>query len=165
MKIPGGFDALFRQLTPLLLLGVLVVVVAEPWLPGATWVRAHFGEQALLRVCVAALVCYVLILWGESLRLHTILTGVLQAFRQFRDSQAGGDGSGGGSGANAGRNAGRNAEAKREAARLLIAALRSDDASIRSSSRQNLARLAGEDHGDDPAAWQRWLERQSSRSD
>ena len=157
MKIPGGFDALFRQLTPLLLLGVLVVVVAEPWLPGSAWVRERFGEQALLRVCVAALVGYVLILWGEALRLHTILTGVLQAFRQFRDSQGGG---GGGS-----ANAGRNAEAKREAARLLIAALRSDDASIRQSSRSNLARLAGEDLGDDPAAWQRWFERQGARGD
>lgn len=156
MKIPGGFDALFRQLTPLLLLGVLVVVVAEPWLPGSAWVRERFGEQALLRVCVAALVCYVLILWGEALRLHTILTGVLQAFRQFRDSQGGGGG---------GASAGRNAEAKREAARLLIAALRSDDASIRQSSRTNLARLAGEDLGDDPAAWQRWLERQGPRGD
>lgn len=156
MKIPGGFDALFRQLTPLLLLGVLVVVVAEPWLPGSAWVRERFGEQALLRVCVAALVCYVLILWGEALRLHTILTGVLQAFRQFRDSQGGGGSS---------ANAGRNAEAKREAARLLIAALRSDDPSIRQSSRTNLARLAGEDLGDDPAAWQRWLERQSPRGD
>ena len=155
MKIPGGFDALFRQLTPLLLLGVLVVVVAEPWLPGSAWVRERFGEQALLRVCVAALVCYMLILWGESLRLHTLLTGVLQAFRQFRDSQGGGNAV----------SAGRNAEAKREAARLLIAALRSDDASIRQSSRQNLARLAGEDHGDDPAAWQRWLERHAGRSD
>lgn len=158
MKIPGGFEAQFRQLTPLLLLGVLVVVVAEPWLPGAAWVRERFGDQALLRACVAALLCYVLILWGETLRLHTLFTGVLQAFRQFRDSQ----GAGGG-GAQA--SAGRNLEAKREAARLLIAALRSDDASIRQSSRQNLARLAGEDLGDDPAAWQRWLERQVGHGD
>jgi len=156
VKIPGGFEALFRQLTPLLLLGVLVVVVAEPWLPGSAWVRERFGDQALLRVCVAALVCYVLMLWGEALRLHTILTGVLQAFRQFRDSQGGGGNA---------ANPARNAEAKREAARLLIAALRSDDASIRQSSRQNLARLAGEDHGDDPAAWQRWFEQQSPRGD
>lgn len=156
MKIPGGFEAHFRQLTPLLLLGVLVVVVAEPWLPGTAWVRERFGDQALLRACVAALLCYVLILWGESLRLHMMLSGVLQAFRQFRDSHGGGAGAG---------SASRNDEAKREAARLLIAALRSDDASIRQSSRQNLARLAGEDHGDDPSAWQRWLERQSKHSD
>lgn len=160
MKIPGGFEAHFRQLTPLLLLGVLVVVVAEPWLPGTAWVRERFGDQALLRACVAALLCYVLILWGESLRLHMMLSGVLQAFRQFRDSHGGGAGGGGGAGS-----ASRNDEAKREAARLLIAALRSNDASIRQSSRQNLTRLAGEDHGDDPAAWQRWLERQSKPSD
>ena len=148
MKVPGGFDALFRQITPLVLLGVLLVVVAEPWLPGSAWLRAQFGDQALLRVCVAALVCYVLILWGESIRLHTILTSVLQALRQF-------DGASGGRGA-----ASRHPEAKLEAARLLIAALRSDDASIRASSRQNLVRLCGEDLGEDPAAWQHWLQQQ-----
>lgn len=149
MKVPGGFDGLFRQITPLILFGVLILVVAEPWLPGTEWFRARFGDQALLRACVAALGCYTLILWGESMRLHMMLTGVLQAFRQ-----AAGDASGRAA-------AGRSPEARLEAARLLLAALRSGDPTIRASSRQNLARLAGEDLGDDPEAWQRWIERQT----
>lgn len=149
MKVPGGFDGLFRQITPLILFGVLILVVAEPWLPGTEWFRTRFGDQALLRACVAALGCYTLILWGESMRLHMMLTGVLQAFRQ-----AAGDASGRSA-------AGRSPEARLEAARLLLAALRSDDPTIRASSRQNLARLVGEDLGDDPEAWQRWIDRQT----
>ncbi len=146
MKIPGGFDALFRQLTPLVLLGVVAAVVFEPWLPGGDWFRYHLGETVVLRACLACLGLYVLLLWGESLRLHALLTGVLQAFRSFageRDPAAG-----------------RNPKARLEAARLLIAALRSEDASIRRTSRHNLARLAGQDLGDDPAAWERWLGQQ-----
>jgi hypothetical protein len=150
VKFPGGFETTFRQITPLVLLGVLFVVVFEPWVPGGAWVRAQFGDAALLRACVAVLVCYVLILWGESLRLHTMLTGVLQAFRQF-------DRDGGSAAAPAA--AARNPKARLEAARLLIAALGSPDASIRATSRHNLARLVGEDLGDDPAAWSAWLRR------
>jgi hypothetical protein len=148
MRIPGGFDALFRQVTPLLLLGVLLVVVFEGWVPGGAWVRERFGDQALLRACVAALVCYVLILWGESLRLHGMLTNVLAAFRQFNQSTR-----------EPGSEAAKNPRARLEAARLLIAALGSPDASIRATSRHNLTRLVGEDLGDDPAAWTAWLQR------
>lgn len=151
MKIPGGFDALFRQATPLVLFGVLLAVVFEPWLPGAAWLKAQLGEQVILRGCLAVLACYVLILWGESLRLHTMLTGVLQAFRQFdRD------------GAGKAEPAAKNPKARLEAARLLIAALGTADPSIRATSRHNLARLVGKDLGDDPAAWQQWLRQQEA---
>ena len=146
----SGFEVRFRQVTPLVLLGVLLVVVAEPWLPGAAWARAQFGEQALLRAAIAVLVCYVLILWGESLRLHGMLTSVLQAFRQFEYAES------------PGRGAGRNPKARLEAARLLIAALRSDDTQIRATSRHNLTRLVGSDLGDDPAAWLQWLQQQEA---
>ncbi len=150
MKVPGGFDALFRQLTPLVLFGVLVTVIAEPWLPGTAWLRAQFGDQVVLRTCFAVLVCYVLILWGEALRLHTMLMGVLAAFRQFERSD-GGKGE-----------AAKNPKARLEAARLLIAALGAGDPSIRATSRHNLTRLVGQDLGDDPAAWQAWLQRQET---
>ena len=143
MKIPGGFDALFRQVTPLFLLLVLGALVFEPWLPGTAWLRATFGENVVLRGCTAALGLYVLLLWGESLRLHTMLTGVLQAFREH---QAGG--------ATA---PARNPKARLEAAKLLIAALQSTDAEIRRTSHHNLTRLVGQDLGQEPAAWQRWL--------
>jgi hypothetical protein len=139
-------EATFRQFTPLVLLGVLLVLVFETWLPGTAWVRQQFGEQALLRACIAVLACYVLILWGEALRLHGMLTGVLQAFRQFEHGEV--------------KAAAKNPKARLEAARLLIAALRSDDTSIRATSRHNLSRLVGQDLGDDPAAWQQWLQQQ-----
>jgi len=144
VKIPGRFDALFRQLTPLFLLGVVAVVIFEPWVPAA-WLKGQFGESAVLRICVAALGGYVLLLWGESLRLHTILTGVLQAFRDFDGRKEGST---------------RNPKTRLEAARLLIAALGTGDPAIRETSRKNLERLVGEDLGPDPARWQQWLQQQ-----
>ncbi|MFY9343133.1 MAG: hypothetical protein WAT39_11620 [Planctomycetota bacterium] len=149
MKIPGGFDALFRQITPLVVLGVLLAVVFD-WVPGGGWLKAQFGDSVIVRGGVAVLACYVLILWGETIRLHTMLSGVLAAFRQF-------DRDGGGK-----AEAAKNPKARLEAARLLIAAMASPDASIRATSRHNLARLVGQDLGDDPAAWQAWLARQES---
>lgn len=153
-QLPGGpagpgprIESAFRQFTPLVLLAVLLVVVLEPWLPGSAWLRQRLGDQALLRACVAVLACYVLILWGEALRLHGVLTGVLQAFRAFE--QGGG-----------GRAAANNPKARLEAARLLVAALRSDDPTIVATSRHNLTRLVGRDLGADPASWQAWLQQQ-----
>lgn len=149
MKIPGGFDALFRQVTPLFLLGVVLALIFEPWLPGIGWLRATFGETIVLRAGAAALGLYVLLLWGESLRLHGNLTGVLEAFRQF---------AGGGGGKEPAL--ARNPKARLEAAKLLIAALRSEDPEIRATSQHNLARLVGKDLGPDPEAWAKWLAEQ-----
>jgi hypothetical protein len=56
--------------------------------------------------------------------------------------------------------AARNPKTRLEAARLLIAALKADDPAVRATSRQNLARIAGQDLGDDPVAWQAWLKQQ-----
>lgn len=148
MKIPGGLDALFRQLTPLLLLFVVVAAVFEPWLQDSAWLKS-LGDSVVLRACVAALAFYVLLLWGECLRLHTILTGVLHAFRDFDGAKKKGE-----------PGPARNPKTRLEAARLLIAAMRSDDASIRTTSRHNLQRLVGQDLGEDPAAWQAWLKTQ-----
>lgn len=147
VRLPGGFDALFRQVTPLVLLGIVVAALLEPWLPGGAWLRATFGETVILRACLVGLGLYTLLLWGESLRLHGLLTGVLAAFREHGKSEGG-----------AARAA--NPAARLEAARLLIAALRSDDPEIRRTSHHNLCRLAGRDFGADPAAWQSWLQEQ-----
>lgn len=142
-KIPGGFDELFRQITPLFLLGILALIVFEPWLPGGDWLRETMGEAIVLRVCLGAVVLYVLLLWGESLRLNAVLTGVLKAFRDH-------------GGAGEGRGA-KNPKARLEAARLLIAALEAEDPEIRKTSRHNLERLVGQDLGPDPAPWRQWL--------
>ena len=149
------YESLFRQLTPLFLLGLLLAVAFERWLPYVDWLHEHFGETIVLRAAIVFLIGYVLLLWGESLRLHGLLTGLLEAFRQFgreRANEAGG-----------GTAAARNPQARLEAAKLLIAAMRSPDASIRATSHANLQRLVGRDLGQDPDAWQRWIEQESPK--
>jgi len=142
-------DGLFRQVTPLFLLGLLGMVVLEPLAPA--WLVETFGDDVVLKVVVGFLVVYVLLLWGESLRLQGLLTGLLEAFKSFDRQQAGGG---------AGGKASSNPKARREAARLLIAAMASDDASVRETSHHNLVRLVGQDLGKDPAKWQAWLAEQ-----
>jgi hypothetical protein len=157
----GGFQRLyaeggggwFRQLTPLVLLAILAGALLEPWLPGIGWLRQQFGDTVLLRVAIAGLAFYTLLLWGEALRLHSILTAVLGAVREFDQSRQGSSA------------AARNPKARLEAARLLIAALGSEDPEIRITSRHNLARLAGKDLGDDPTAWTQWLQAQERSGD
>ena len=148
MKLSPALESTFRAMTPLVLLGALLAVVFEPWLPGAAWLKAQFGEQVIVRGAIVVLVFYVLLLWGEAIRLHSILTGVLSAFRQYERGD-GGKGS-----------AAKNPKTRLEAARLLVAAMASGDEAIRTTCRHNLTKLAGEDHGDDPAAWQAWLRQQ-----
>lgn len=152
------YESLFRQITPLFLLGLLGAVVLEPWLPGTAWLRQQFGETAVLRIAVAFLVGYVLLLWGESLRLHGILTGVLEAFRQFgreRATESGGA---------PGEAPVRNPRARLETARVLLAAMGSDDPTIRATSHHNLVRLVGRDLGAQPEAWREWLAEQERGS-
>ncbi len=150
MKLTSGLDARIRQLSPLLLLCVLFLLVFEPWLPGLGWMRTQFGNDVVLRGCAVVLAFYVLLLWSETTRLHTVLTGVLQAFRDF--------------GSRSGGTAGKPSKTRLEAGRLLIAALGSEDPSVREMARQNLAKIAGSDLGADPAAWQEWLRKQETTS-
>lgn len=148
MKVGPGFDSRFRQLTPLFLLCVLALLVFEPWLPGLEWMRAEFGRDVVLRGCAVVLAFYVLLLWSETTRLHTVMSGVLQAFREF--------------GNRGGAAASTKSKTRLEAARLLIAAMASGDASVRETAHHNLTKLAGRDLGADPAAWQQWLRDQES---
>ena len=141
-------DGLFRQVTPLFLLGLLGMVLLEPLAPA--WLTEALGDDVILKVVVAFLVLYVLLLWGEALRLQGLLTGLLEAFKTF-DRQQGGAARG---------KASSNPKARREAARLLIAAMASDDPTVRETSHHNLVRLVGQDLGNDPAKWQAWLAEQ-----
>jgi hypothetical protein len=134
-----------RQLSPLVILGIAAVALLAPVLPGAAWVAEHFGANFVLGFCVCILSLYVLLLWGETIRLHGMLTAVLKALQDFK----------------AGKPAEAKAEDQRrhrlEAVRLLIPALTSADAKVRESSHDNLVRLIGKDLGKTPAAWQSWL--------
>ena len=155
------FESIFRSATPLFLLGLLLAVFFEPWLPYRQWMGESFGDDIVLKVAVLFLIGYVLLLWGESLRLQGLLTGLLQAFKTFdHDRAAEGGGGGGGGGKKKGT---ANPKARFEAAKLLIAAMRSDDSSIVETSHHNLVRLVGQDLGKDPDKWQQWLDSQGGK--
>lgn len=119
-----------------------------PWLR-MPLLEAWLGDAALLRLCVVALALLAALQWGESARQRAMLTGLLTALRALRQSAP---------------SAPRAADAatQLEAAKLLLAAMRSADAEVRRLGHQNLVAMAGEDHGQDPAAWQAWLERHSA---
>ncbi|MCK5943752.1 MAG: hypothetical protein KAI24_17340 [Planctomycetes bacterium] len=151
-------ESLFRQFTPLFLLGLLVMVLLEPVLPYGDWLRHHLGEDVFLKTAVVFLILYTLLLWGESLRLHGLLTGLLEAFKTF-DRDRAGEAAGAASPKGKGSN---NPKARLEAAKLLVAAMRSTDPEIVATSHHNLVRLVGQDLGADPDAWQRWLSSQES---
>lgn len=160
------FESIFRQATPLFLLGLLLAVFFERWLPYRDWLVFNFGDDIVLKVAILFLIGYVLLLWGESLRLHGLLTGLLEAFKTFdRDhaAEVGGGGGGGGRPKGAGKKSSSNPKARFEAAKLLIAAMRSDDASIVETSHHNLVRLVGTDLGKDPDKWQKWLQAQEEQ--
>lgn len=155
------FESIFRQATPLFLLGLLLAVFFEPWLPYRDWMVYNFGDDIVLKVAVLFLIGYVLLLWGESLRLHGLLTGLLEAFKTFDHERAAAGGGGGGGGR--GKKSSSNPKARFEAAKLLIAAMRSDDTSIVETSHHNLVRLVGTDLGKDPDKWQKWLQAQEAQ--
>ena len=145
----GGTGHWFRQLTPLVLLLAALAILFEPWaeqlVPGRQWFAERLGEHFVLRLCCGVLALYVLLLWGESVRLHGSLTSVLKALRDALGNRPG---------------AASERAARQDLLRLLIAALRSDDPAIRDKSRQQLARLTGQDLGDDAGRWQQWLDAQ-----
>ena len=141
-------DGLFRQVTPLFLLGLLAMVLLEPLAP--SWLTEALGDDVILKVVVGFLVLYVLLLWGEALRLHGLLTGLLEAFKAFDR------------GGPAGARPAGNPKARLEAAKLLIAAMRSDDPSIVETGHHNLVKLVGQDLGKDPDLWQAWLSSQEA---
>lgn len=153
------FESIFRSATPLFLVGLLLAVLFENFLPYHDWMVLHFGDDIVLKVAVLFLIGYVLLLWGESLRLQGLLTGLLRAFKTFdydRAAEAGGVGQKSG-----GKKKGTsNPKARLEAAKLLIAAMGSPDASIVESSHHNLVRLVGQDLGKDPDRWHEWLQSQ-----
>ena len=140
--------SLFRQLTPLVLLVIALVALFGQSLPGAAWLVGQLGETVLLGMCVCLLSLYVLLLWGETLRLHVLMTSVLRELVEFRNRRAA-------------EAQGRPLAQRLEAVRLLLPALSSSDEQVRAKSSKNLSLLTGQDFGEDVAAWKEWLDGQS----
>jgi hypothetical protein len=155
-------DRLLRSAAPLILLGFAGLTWFERWIPGRAWVAAQFGEDAVLRFVLGCVCVYAAVLIWERQQLAGLFQQVLGQFKRFHEAQARGvpagsalAGSALAGSALAGSALAGSAEAgaRREAIRILAAALRSDDPEVRQSARENLIRLVGRDHGEDPAAW------------
>lgn len=147
-RLAQRVDRLQRVGAPLILLGLAGLVWFERWLPGRAWIAEQFGDDAVLRFALGCVCVYAAVLVVERQQMGALFQQVLGQFRRFHESQgrlrSAGDGA-----------------ARAEAIRILVAALRSDEAEVRRSARENLTRLLGHDHGEDPAAWQRALERET----
>ena len=141
-------DSFLRRATPVVLLLLAALAWFEKWLPGHEAVASRFGDDAVLRFVLGLLCVYVVLLVVECQRLEQAFKQLLGAFKDFHAQAR----RGGTAGA-------ESAAAKREAVELLVAALSSGDLAIRQKARKHLARLTGEDLGEDPQAWRAWLDR------
>jgi hypothetical protein len=145
-------DRLLRSAAPLILLGFAGLTWFERWIPGRAWVAAQFGEDAVLRFVLGCVCVYAAVLIWERQQLAGLFQQVLGQFKRFHEAQARGVPAGSALAGSA-LTGSAEAGARREAIRILAAALRSDDPEVRQTARENLIRLVGRDHGDDPAAW------------
>lgn len=138
-----------RQWTPFVLLVVGLGILFEPWveplLPFHETLRKQLGDNWVLRGCAAVLVFQVLLLWSECARLHASLVSVLKPLRDLHAMKQAAEGRSG---------------TRLDALRVLVAALQSGDPKVRTTSRENLVRIAGKDLGDDPGKWNEWLREQ-----
>lgn len=137
---------LVRAFTPLVLLVLCALVWLEPILPGADRWREAVGETALLRLICGLLCLFVAVLVIERRQLQSVFEQMLARLQQVQR--------------------GRTDEAvstpdqrqlERDAAQILVAALDTDDARVRSNAVQNLERMTGQKFGDDQARWRKYL--------
>lgn len=134
-----------RNLTPLALLGLCLLVWLERCVPGSSAIADNLGETAVLRLVVGLLCLFVLILMVERQQIHSLLQ---QLMLRLQQAQAGA-----GDQAKPG-----DAKTKVEAMSILAAALEADDPKVRQSAVHNLERLSGEKFGADVARWRQYIE-------
>ncbi|MCA8942729.1 MAG: hypothetical protein KDB80_09250 [Planctomycetes bacterium] len=137
---------LVRTFTPLVLLVLCALVWLEPILPGAEQWREAAGETALLRLICGFLCLFVAILAIERRQLQSVFEQMLARLQQL---QRGGTGE---TAATPDRK-----QLERDAAQILVAALDSDDARVRTNAVQNLERMTGQKFGEDVARWRKYL--------
>jgi len=134
-----------------MLLALCLLVWGERCVPGRENAVETLGEDGFLRFVVGALCLLVYVLWLNQQRLLDSFTRLLKLFKDVQEERVrGADGS--------------DAAKRLEAVRLLIASLGTGDADLRAKSRAHLQRLTGQDLGEDPHAWQAWLEQQGTRT-
>jgi hypothetical protein len=131
-----------RPTAALALLGLALLVWIEPWLPGRDALVAVLGRDGLLRIAVGVVSVYAALLVLERQRLSALLRELLAERR--RSSAVG--------------THEVDPRDRLEAIRILVGALRSEDAEVRSSAHENLVRICGQDRGREPEAWQSFFD-------
>jgi hypothetical protein len=131
-----------RPTAALALLGLALLVWFEPWLPGRDALVGVLGRDGLLRIAVGVVSIYAALLVLERQRLSALLRELLAERR--RASAAG--------------RLDVDPKERLEAVRILVGALRSEDAEVRASAHENLVRICGQDRGLEPEAWQSFLD-------
>lgn len=146
-------DRILRLATPVVLISFAVMVLFAPALPGLAALDQAFGANSTLRIAVAVLCLYVLILILERQRMETTFRELLGGLRKLKDDLQ-----------HRAQGSGDQEPARREAIQILVSALESKDPEVRARARVHLQRLTGEDLGEDATAWRSWAQRQGPRA-
>ena len=149
-------DSSLRRLTPLLLVGLGLLVWADALL-GGRLLTVRFGS-AFHAFAIGILCLYVALGQIERQRLEATFKEVLAVFRQYRDERRREIGSGGAAESPAASERSE-AEVQREAVQILIGALGAEEPGVRQTALHNLRRITGQNLGEDAAAWRSWLAR------
>ena len=142
-----------RALTPLLLLGLALVVWLEPVIPGAEGLVRTFGDKAVLRFAVGLLCLFTLILMVERRQMQMAFEQIVVMLRQSRGNGAG-QAAGGAEGA---VDPAEQEKMRRDALGILVAALESEDHEVRARAAENLERMTGQKFGEDASRWKKHL--------
>lgn len=128
-----------RTLTPLVLVGLCLLVWFEPWIPGA----ASLDDKLVLRLVVGLLCLFALVQLVERQRLTDMLGQVIARLQRVR--------------ASGGEEPRDPEEVATEAMAILVAALDAEDPEVRRSAVRNLERISGQKFGEDAARWRAYL--------
>jgi hypothetical protein len=139
-----------RRATPLVLLLLAGLVLFEEHLPGHEFVQRTFGHDAVIRLVVGVLCLYVLLLMAARQHMEASFRELVATLRRFREDKGGGPA--------------LPPQAQREALELLVAALSGAREDVRTSAREHLRRITGQDFGEDAGRWREWIERSGPKT-
>ena len=140
-------SGLIRKATPLVLLALAGLAWFGPYLPGHAAIVRNFGANGILQFVLGLACVFLAITVLEQRRVEALFKHVVDEFKKFHQGRDAGAGQ-------------TDPVTREQAVGILLAALESDDRTVRASAVENLIRISGQRLGDDPKAWRQWFARE-----